>query len=661
MPARNPRQLLRRRRLNRDSCDAATGLGSNTANATRCDDALYCNGPEVCDPAVGCVSGAAPACGDGIACTDDRCDTVSDSCVHIANNTLCGDARFCNGPEICNPATGCGAGTPPVCDDGLACTTDSCDPAAAGGTGACTAVGPDRDGDTYRDQACTGTDCNDGDFAVHPGAAEVCNSRDDDCDGLTDETFLCMPGSAQSCMVGSCSGSQTCSSGCTWGTCTVSATETCNGVDDNCNGLPDEGFACVFGRSQTCWVGSCSGSQTCGAGCTWGACTVSASEVCNGVDDDCDGITDEGYSCIFGRTQACFVGACSGTQTCSPSCSWGSCTITSVESCNGLDDDCDGATDEVFACRMGSSQACTTSCGTSGNQTCQAGSCVWGTCCAATETCGNGCDDNCTGGIDEGCGCTGGETCSCTLTVAGTGGTYSGTTTGRVNDYTASCAAGAGSPDVVYSFTPACSGSWTISLVGSSYDTALHVRTGGCPGTEVVGGCDDDAGGSLTSLLTLLLTGGTTYYIVVDGFSTGSSGNYVLTVSGPACGGATPGDQCSGASGAITASGAFAGDTCSRAADYAGTCAGSGPELVYILTSSSPRTVRVRLVGGAGWDTRRSVRSRPCACPPAGCNDDFSGLQSQLDFTASAGVTYYVFVDGFGSSCGAYSLAVTYL
>ncbi|MBI5500229.1 MAG: putative metal-binding motif-containing protein [Deltaproteobacteria bacterium] len=642
-----------------DLCDSATGGCSHTPNPTRCDDARFCNGPEVCDPAVGCVSGAAPACDDGIPCTLDHCDVATDSCTSSADDASCNDGQFCNGPEVCNPATGCLAGTPPVCDDGLGCTSDSCDAAGAGGAGACTAASPDRDGDTYGDQSCTGSDCNDTNLAIHPGASEVCNSLDDDCNGATDETYACVPGSAQACTVGACSGSQTCSGSCTWGACTVSGAEVCNGVDDNCNGLSDEGYSCVLGATQPCWVGSCPGTQSCGAGCSWGACNVTATEVCNGADDNCNGSTDEGFSCIAGRTQSCTVGSCSGTQTCSFSCAWGSCTVTASESCNGIDDNCNGATDEVFACRLGATQGCTTACGTGGSQSCQAGSCTWGSCCAPAEICGNGCDDNCAGGVDEGCGCTGGEACSCTLTVAGTGGTYSGSTAGHVNDYTAACAASAASPDLVYAFTPACSGNWTISTVGSSYDTALHVHSGGCPGSEIA--CDDDAGGSLTSLLTLALTGGTTYYIVVDGFGSGASGNYVLNVGGVVCGGATPGDQCAGASGAITASGSFAGDTCSRAADYTGSCAGGGPDLVYRLTSSTTRTVRASTVGGASWDTVLYVHSGSCPGTEVACSDDFSGVQSQVDFTATAGVTYYVFVDGFGSACGAYTMTITYL
>jgi len=72
--------------------------------------------------------------------------------------------------------------------------------------------------------------------------------------------------------------------------------------------------------------------------------------------------------------------------------------------CNGVDDDCDGSTDEGFTCRLGTSRACSNSCGVAGSQSCVSPSCVWGSCCAASEVCGNACDDDCDGLTNEGCG-----------------------------------------------------------------------------------------------------------------------------------------------------------------------------------------------------------------------------------------------------------------
>ncbi|MFT3775946.1 MAG: MopE-related protein [Minicystis sp.] len=99
------------------------------------------------------------------------------------------------------------------------------------------------------------------------------------------------------------------------------------------------------------------------SGTKWGACTgavTPTTEVCNGVDDDCNGQVDEGCICMPGTTITCYsgpngtqdVGLChGGTKTCLPDGSgYGDCTgeVTPItEVCgNGMDDDCDGQVDQ---------------------------------------------------------------------------------------------------------------------------------------------------------------------------------------------------------------------------------------------------------------------------------------------------------------------------
>ena len=82
------------------------------------------------------------------------------------------------------------------------------------------------------------------------------------------------------------------------------------------------------------------------------------------------------------------------------------CEAPVDEECNGVDDDCDGTTDEGFACAAGAEVACTTACGVAGTGTCTA-TCEppsRAACAAAAESC-NGCDDNRDGTTDEGCAC----------------------------------------------------------------------------------------------------------------------------------------------------------------------------------------------------------------------------------------------------------------
>ncbi len=124
----------------------------------------------------------------------------------------------------------------------------------------------------------------------------------------------------------------------------------------------------------------------------------------------------------------------------------------------------------------------------------------------------------------------GADFCPGTL-VTGIPYTDTGTTAGMGNYYNpiAPCAPTA-SPEVVYRFEPSSTMQYTISLLGSSYDTYLYVNTAGaCPGALQLA-CNDDFGG-LQSQVTLTLSAGQTYFIIVDGYGTDSFGDYVLNIS----------------------------------------------------------------------------------------------------------------------------------
>ena len=112
-----------------DTCDDQTGQVRHVPDHERCDDDLYCTGVEVCDPGVGCVNGPVVRVDDGLACTDDACDEVTDRVTHVGVDARCVDLLFCNGVETCNVAIGCQAGAPPVSDDALGCTRERCDEA----------------------------------------------------------------------------------------------------------------------------------------------------------------------------------------------------------------------------------------------------------------------------------------------------------------------------------------------------------------------------------------------------------------------------------------------------------------------------------------------------------------------------------------------------
>ncbi len=196
--------------------------------------------------------------------------------------------------------------------------------------------------------------------------------------------------------------------------------EICNGLDDDCNGECDETSTCCRGTSEPCMT-SCgtTGSRTCGASCSWSVCAPPA-ETCNGVDDDCNGAADDVFECIQGATEACTTSCGSaGMRTCSATCGWGACEAPG-EVCNGLDDDCNGTADDTFACVAGSTTDCTTTCGSTGTITCDGTTCMPGACVPPAEGC-TGADDDCDGSIDESAECTAGETTSCMTTCGSTG------------------------------------------------------------------------------------------------------------------------------------------------------------------------------------------------------------------------------------------------
>jgi hypothetical protein len=125
-----------------------------------------------------------------------------------------------------------------VCCNGTHCGNDCDDNNAARHPGqgeacgliwdvACMGSDPnDHDGDHYDALSCGGNDCNDSDPLIHPGAAERCNGVDDNCNGVVDETFACpmpvgtMPPVTMPCAPGCGSmGTQSCTATCTFGAC----------------------------------------------------------------------------------------------------------------------------------------------------------------------------------------------------------------------------------------------------------------------------------------------------------------------------------------------------------------------------------------------------------------------------------------------------------
>ena len=195
------------------------------------------------------------------------------------------------------------------------------------------------------------------DAACRP-APERCNDRDDDCDGTTDEDY---PTLGAPCTEGqgicTTQGTLACAPDGRALICTAPDTqpapETCNDLDDDCDGEIDEDFGvglpCEEGIGACHAMGQilCADNRaTCSA-----IATEPTAETCDATDEDCDGRTDErltGLACATGLPGACNVGllVCApGTPNrCDPA------VQPVAEICDGIDNDCDAATDEEGIC-----------------------------------------------------------------------------------------------------------------------------------------------------------------------------------------------------------------------------------------------------------------------------------------------------------------------
>jgi len=175
--------------------DAQIAFGSLSVDLVECladgdcGDGQFCNGLETCHlTTFTCQPGTPPVCNDGFACTVDACDPLANggagACAYSPNHAFCNDAQFCNGEEICAPSDpnadsfGCVPGTPPVCNDSFACTVDTCDSLANGGAGAC----------VYSPNHAF---CNDAQFC---NGEEICAPSDPNAD-----FFGCVAGTPPTC------------------------------------------------------------------------------------------------------------------------------------------------------------------------------------------------------------------------------------------------------------------------------------------------------------------------------------------------------------------------------------------------------------------------------------------------------------------------------
>lgn len=271
-------------RCTRDACDENTWRCTHAPDESACDDGLFCNGIEHCDANGDCTPGTPPICDDGVACTVDSCDEATRACVHKADDSTCDDGRFCNGAETCDLVAGCRAGAPPHCDDGVSCTVDACDEVAA----ACVSTPDDSVCDDGR--FCNGAETCDLVAGCRAGTPPSCddgvNCTVDSCDSVSD-TCLHAPddGLCQNGLF--CDGAEVCDAG----TGCVSGADPCPG--SLCREGDDRCVEC-FSNADCDDRVFCNGAEFCDAAgnCAAGAAPCAAGETCNEADARCESNSD---------------------------------------------------------------------------------------------------------------------------------------------------------------------------------------------------------------------------------------------------------------------------------------------------------------------------------------------------------------------------------
>lgn len=226
-------------------------------------------------------------------------------------------------------------------------------------------------------------DCNDSNPAIFPGSRELCNGVDDDCDGTTDDGVKkTWYGDGDGDGYGNAAVTQLAcerpadfvdnADDCNDSSSSIhpDAQEVCDGVDQDCDQLQDEGVKRTFYQDQdqdgygnpgtatdrcVAEVGEVSNNEDCDD--TNAAVHPGATEVCNASDDDCDGALNEdifwyrdsdldGFGDPTDKVGTCPqpTGYVANAQDCDDSTA--NIHPGVAEVCNGLDDDCNGIRDD---------------------------------------------------------------------------------------------------------------------------------------------------------------------------------------------------------------------------------------------------------------------------------------------------------------------------
>jgi hypothetical protein len=491
-------------------------------------------------------------------------------------------------------------------------------------------------------------DCDDTDPEIHGDMFELCDEKDNDCDGIVDEELsdlvfyrdldgdgygtgldmiiACAPVDGYVSEGTDCNDSDD--------DIRPGRTEDCNGIDDNCDGTIDEGWPVYdfypdldgdgFGAGDA--VGACeqpAGHVADATDCDDTDAMVNPSiyaDCEDGRDEDCDGEIDEGPDSTFYRDADGdgFGDADDTMSACAPPDGW-----------VWDDTDCDDTSDAVHPDHR--------------------------------EDCHDVIDNDCDGfGDDED------PDCDCPdhgyvededLGTATGDAVASGSTAFDDDSYTYGECGSSGAKDRFYRFEAPEDGCYTFDTNTSSYDTLLRILDA-CEGDSLA--CDDDGGDSYYSLITLGMEDGQEVFVVVDGYSSSSWGDYVLNINYAAAGELSYDTDLGDDVGDSIATGSNTGEP----NDYEGSCGfGGGADLAFLWEAPDSGCYNFNTMGSSYDTVLLLLDADGAGCGTSSelaCNDDGGGgLTSMIEYTVTAGTRYVVVVDGFSdTSVGTYTLSI---
>lgn len=332
-------------RASAGDCDIAE---SCTGTASSCPTNKYLPATTTCRAAAGVCDKAETCTGTAASCPSDA---------KLANGAVCSDSNACTSGESCLSGS-CSGGSFVNCEDNNECTNDSCE--------------------------------------ANAGCKHVNNSY----------SKSCYTGAAGTGGVGACrAGTTTCSGG-VFGACVGEVTpsvETCDGIDNDCDGQTDEGLG-----FKTCGAGECANSVPACVNGQMQTCTpkVASAEVCDNKDNNCDGVVDDNADVLDIAGDQCHYKQCqSGGSlvlksktngiTCNDgngcslgdSCQGGICTGGTKADCSASADPCNDATctslgDTTYQCGKSPKTA---SCNADNNECTVGDACQSGVCAAGAQ------------------------------------------------------------------------------------------------------------------------------------------------------------------------------------------------------------------------------------------------------------------------------------